>query len=218
MSKQIRIAIAEDFELERKGLISLLTRFPNFQVVLEAGNGRELLEGIRKAKPHILLLDINMKVMDGRETFKRVRSMYPDVKIIMLTEHFDDEYIIEFISQGAAAFLSKNNRIEKLSETIIRVHDRGKAFDNMVMKILADGGYIMPHQAGGHSDDLGLSRRELEVLKLMCQGKESKHIAAVLGIESRTVEGHRRNIWKKTACSNVVELIEFAFKNNLITY
>ena len=218
MSGIINIAIAEDFELERKGLVSLLGNFPGFNVVLEAANGKELLEKMPDVNPHILLLDINMKVMDGRSTFSRMKSRYPAVKIIMLTEHFDDAYILEFMSRGAAAFLSKNNRIEKLAETIRKVHEHGKAYDGIVANILARSGDRKLIVSDHPLVSLDLTRRQLDVLRLMCMGKENKEIATILELDPRTVETHRSFVWKRTGCENIVELIEFAFKNNIITF
>jgi len=140
MSALIKIAIVEDFELERKGLIVLLKQFDDFEVVLDCGNGKELLEGLKTINLDIILLDIEMALMGGRETFDRVKYKYPRQRIIMLTEHFSDSYIIEFMKKGAASFLSKNSRIEKVVETIRRVHQQGICYDTLIANVLIRAG------------------------------------------------------------------------------
>lgn len=218
MSALIKIAIVEDFELERKGLIVLLKQFDDFEVVLDCGNGKELLEGLKTITPDIILLDIEMALMGGRETFDRVKHKYPRQRIIMLTEHFSDSYIIEFMKKGAASFLSKNSRIEKVVETIRRVHQQGICYDTLIANVLIRAGTTgVPERPLRERPDLNLTVREIEILRLMCMGKENKDIVEALLIEIRTVETHRRNIWAKTACNNLIELSEFAFKNNLIS-
>lgn len=218
MSAPIKIAIAEDFELERKGLIELLKQFDDFEVVLDCANGKELLEALKTITPDIILLDIEMALMGGRETFDRVMHKYSKQRIIMLTEHFSDSYIIEFMRKGAASFLSKNSRIEKVVEMIRRVHQQGVCYDNIIANVLARAGTTgLPEKPLRDRPDLNLTVREIEILRLMCMGKENKDIMEILHIEVRTIETHRRSIWAKTNCDNLIELVEFAFKNNLIS-
>ena len=218
MSTCIKIAIAEDFELERNGLIALLKNYDDFEVVLACCNGKELLEGLKNVTPDVILLDIEMSVMGGGETLDKIKIKYPHLRVIMLTEHFSDSYIIEFVEKGANSFLSKNNRIEKVAETIRKVHLYGSSFDAVVINILAGkGASDAPEKPLRERSDLNLTFREIEIIRLMCRGKENKDIMELLNIGLRTVESHRRNIWAKTNCNNVVELMDFAFKNNLIS-
>jgi len=219
MEKQIKIAIAEDFELERHGLIGLLEKYDDIEVVLSVANGKELLEGLKSVKPDIVLLDIQMAVMGGREAFERITLLFPDLKVIMLTEHFTDTYVREFIKKGANAFLSKNNKIERVVETIRKVHKDGKCYDNVVAKIISENGtHEFTETTIEERPDLHLTLREIEMIRLMCLGKESRDIAVLMHIDIRTVETHRRNIWKKTQIKrNIPNLIEYAFKNNLIS-
>jgi DNA-binding NarL/FixJ family response regulator len=215
--KKIRIGIAEDYELERDGIIALLKETSNFEITIAASNGQELLAKVSEIPVDIILLDIEMKVMDGRETFTRLRKKYPNIKVIMLTEHFSDSYITEFISGGARAFLSKNNKIEKVKETINQVNEHGYSFDSIVGSIISKKD-LRINVSTEIKKKFNFTKRELEIMKLMCIGKENKEISELLFIDIRTIEGHRSKIWSKSGCKNLVELMVFAFKHNLISF
>jgi len=218
MNTKIKIAMAEDYELERNGFIALLKEYSDFEIVLAVSNGKDLLEGLKTVEPDIILLDIEMSIMGGKETFDKLKVKYPKLKVIMLTEHFQDSYIVEYISKGAKAFLSKNTRIEKLVESIRAVHVNGQYYDSIVSNILSKSNItpeITADTQKGNSPTL--SSRELDVLKLMCQGKRRPEIAELLFVNVRTVDKHSTSIWEKTGCENVVDLIDYAFKHNLIS-
>jgi two-component system nitrate/nitrite response regulator NarL len=218
VNETIKIAIAEDFELERNGLIALFGGFEGLQVVLSVANGKELLEGLKSVKPDIVLLDIEMKVMGGTEAFEKIRERYPALKVIMLTEHYTDSYIAGFMLRGASAFLSKNSRIEKVVETIRKVHDNISCHDFITANALARATATdLPKKPARDRPDLNLTVREIEIIRLVCMGRENREIHKMLDIDVRTIETHRRNIRAKTSCKNVVELADFAFKNNLIS-
>lgn len=218
MNQKIKIAIAEDYELERNGFIALLKEYADFEIVLAVANGKDLLEGLKTITPDIILLDIEMKIMGGKETFDKLRVKHPKIKVIMLTEHFQDSYIVEYINKGAKAFLSKNTRIEKLVESIRSVHVNGQYYDSIVTNILSKSNVILEEDISNqNTKDNVLSARELDVLKLMCKGKRRPEIAEILFLNVRTVDKHTTSIWEKTNCTNLVELIDYAFKHNLIS-
>src|SRR3954471_16042945 len=114
MEEPIKIAIAEDFALERDGLIRLLAPYQDLNFVYCASNGKELLEWLQTNTPDVIMLDLNMHIMGGTESFGKIMNLNNDLKVVIFTEYFVDKYIIEFIKRGARAFLSKNNRIEKV--------------------------------------------------------------------------------------------------------
>src|SRR5689334_4132678 len=118
MEEQIKIAMAEDYALEREGLIRLLDDQKDLSFIYCASNGKELIEWLETNTPDIIMLDLNMHIMGGKETFAKIRHLNSDLKVIIFTECFDDTYIVEFIKTGARAYLSKNNRIEKIADTI----------------------------------------------------------------------------------------------------
>lgn len=219
MKEPIKIAFAEDYAIEREGIVQLLSEYKDLKFVFLASNGKELLDWLEKHTPNVVLLDLNMHVMDGRETFAKIRSKYPKMKVIIFTEYFTDNYITEFMKKGARAFLSKNNRIEKVADTIRRVHMNGICVDPMVSNILTKIGLVTSPDTTIHERaDLRLSAKEILILRYMCQGKESKEIASLTFNAIKTIEHHRSEIWKKASCKTLPDLMEFAFKHGLITF
>jgi len=219
MEEQIKIAMAEDYALEREGLIRLLNDQKDFSFVFCASNGKELIDWLETNTPDVIMLDLNMHIMGGKETFAKIRQLNSNLKVIIYTEYFEDTYIVEFIKTGARAYLSKNNRIEKIADTIRRVHYNGISIDPIVSNILTKMGVIsIPELPDNDRSDLTLSAKEILILRYMCQGKESKEIARVLNNAIKTIENHRSVIWRKTKCETIPDLMEFGFKHGLITF
>jgi DNA-binding NarL/FixJ family response regulator len=217
MRYKISIAIAEDHLLVRQGLISLLKEFEEIQVLFDVSNGKELMDQLRDTRPDIILLDLEMPVMNGREAFEKIRAKYPSQKIIIVSSYFRDAYILEFISKGAAAFLNKTSSIEKIIDTLHNVHENGKYYDNAVATILASAlsnknGYIQSVLP----DNVPISAREFEVLPYVCSNKSNRETAKSLQLSVRTVEGHRLSLFKKTGCKTPVELASYAIEHGLL--
>ena len=218
MTKLIQIGIAEDHLLTRQGLISLLKEFEGINVMFDVANGRELLDTLKKSVPDIILLDIEMPVMNGREVFEKIKVKYPKLKIIIISMHFKDSYIIEFVKKGASSFLNKNSSIEKIVDALFSVHEHGFYYDNTVAMIMAKS--IASNCIPPSEDILELTditSREIEIIRLICLNKSNKEIAESLSISVRTVEGHRLHIMKKTNCKNALELTTFAIQNNFVS-
>ncbi len=217
MKKKINIGIADDHVLVRQGLMSLLLEFEGINVLFDVNNGKELLDALKKNKPDIVLLDIEMPVMNGHEAFELIKIKYPHVKVIIVSTHYKDSYIIEFIKKGVAGFLSKNTDVEKIVDALYSVYELGYYYDSKTALILANSISnnnhvpIPPEQNG-----FNLTLRELEIIRMICANKTNMEIAEQLGISVRTVEGHRLHIREKTDCKNSLELITFAIKNNLV--
>jgi len=218
MNKPIKIGIAEDHLLTRQGLISLLKEFDNIKVVFDVSNGRELLESLKSGVPDIILLDIEMPVMNGREAFEKIKIKYPKLKVIIISMHFKDSYIIEFVKKGVNGFLNKNSSIEKIVDTLNNVHKFGHFYDNTVSLILAK---TVAREFAPPMEEIfaatGFTSREIEIIRVMCLNKSNREIADELNISVRTVEGHRLHIMKKTSCKNAAELTTFAIQNNFVT-
>lgn len=216
MTKIIHIAIADDHLVFRQGLIELLKNFEEIKVIFDVSNGREALNKIKEYKPDILLLDIQMPEMQGLDVLEKVKIKYPTVKTIILTSHFSEAYIQEFIRKGAAGFLSKNTDIEKIVDTIHSVHANGYHFDSKVSLVMAK----IINQNAVISDSeinipgISLTQREVKIIKLICQNTANKEIAEKLNLSIRTVEGHRLNIRKKTGCKTTIDFIKYAMEHN----
>lgn len=214
MSKIINIAIADDHKVLRQGLISLLQEYDHLKVIIDVNNGRELLNALRGKKPDIILLDIEMPVMNGKEALEKIKLKFPQIKIIIMSMHFNDAYIIEFIQNGANAFLPKNCDIDKILDAIQSVYELGYYYDSKVSSAMADMLKKIPI-IPSVVEETELTKREKEILKLICLKKSNIEIASILNLSVRTIEGHRLGISKKTNTSNLIELIEFTFQNKL---
>ncbi len=217
MSKKINIAIADDHELVRKGLVSLLREDPNITVVFDVSNGLELLEELKKHPVDVVLLDLEMPVLDGREALKIMGENYPDTNAIILSMHYSNEYIMDCMTHGAKGFLPKNSDIEKLVEAIYQVHENGFFVDSDVSKVLLDHAVKGRKNQEKESEEK-LTTREIEIIRLVCDGLLNKEIADKLFLSIRTVEAHRKNIVRKINVNNVAGLIRFAIQNGLYEY
>ena len=211
MNKPIRIALAEDHALFREGLASLLKEEEELTLVFEASNGEELLEGLKKHKVDVVLLDLNMPVLDGKQTLNLLMAKYSKVRTIVLTMFDSESYIMETIRLGARGFLAKNCSIEKVVDAIYAVHEQGYYFHDEVSKsqlfrLVNDVGIEPSFQ------NEPLSARERTILELICNEKKNNEIADLLCISVRTVEVHRQNLLRKTNSKNVAGLVIFAIK------
>lgn len=216
MNKQIKIGIADDHLVLRQGFISLLKEFDEMEVLIDVSNGKELLEELKKNKPDIILLDIEMPVMNGREALEKIKIRYPKIKVIIMSMHFNDAYIIEFIKNGARAFLPKNYDIDKIVDAIHAVNENGYYYDSKVSAAMAELIKRNPMPEDVVTAASILTQRELEIIRLMCLKKSTTEVAEVLYLSPRTVEGHRLNIYKKLNINKNTDLIEYALSNKLV--
>ncbi len=211
--KPIHLGIADDHLVLRQGLILLLQEFDNLNIIIDVSNGKELMDALKKSKPDIILLDIEMPIMNGREALDKIVVKYPDIKVIIMSMHFSDAYIIEFIKKGACAFIPKNCDIDKVVDAIHSVHEFGYYYDNKVSAAMAS--LIKKTPIDVLIQNTEFTKRELDVVKLLCLKMSNNEIAKTLNLSTRTIEGHRYNISKKTNVSGVTELIEYVTQNNL---
>jgi DNA-binding NarL/FixJ family response regulator len=134
----INVALAEDHVILREGLINLLNEeYEHIKVLFDVSNGRELLDELEESKPDVILLDIDMPVLNGKEALEEIKIKYPAIKVIMLSTHYNDSYIIEFIKMGASAYLSKASSMEEIVKAIDTVFEEGRYYDSGVLKALA---------------------------------------------------------------------------------
>lgn len=212
MEAKIKVVIADDHQLVRKGFVSILEQIPDFQIMAEAGNGREVLDAFRRlGRADVVLLDYEMPLMNGLETLSQLKQEYFGVKVIMLTMLNERSIIQGALEQGADGFLFKNTSVEELSMAITRVFKGEKYYAGEVALSLAKTPAI--------SNDVGLanlSERELDVLKLVAQGFSSTEIGAQLFISPRTVDTHRNNLIQKLEVKGIAGLVQFAIRHKLI--
>ena len=215
MAYKINVMIAEDHELVRKGYISLLSENEDITVVGEVSNGKELIELIKVKEPDVVLLDLDMPIMDGKQTLEILNSRFSNIKTIIISMYYDDVFITEFLSRGARGFLPKNCNPETLIDAIYEVKENGYYFNKKISKALVIK--LLKENFTNSIDKNALTEREIEVLKLICQEKANKEIADALNIAIRTVDFHRSNIYKKTQTQTSAGLALYAVKQGIIS-
>lgn len=212
MNNEISIAIVDDEVLLRKSMIYILNREPNFKVVFDGGNGAEIVEFLENTTQHpdIILMDIRMPVLDGVEASKIISEKFPDIKIIILSSVNSNHFIELMIKYGASSYLLKKSLPQQVVTAINRVYEDGIYFNPEILNIFIntkEGKMFISSQ---------LSEREIQVLQLICQQLNAKEIADKLCLSERTIEGHRKRMLVKTKSKNVVGLILWGVKNNII--
>jgi DNA-binding NarL/FixJ family response regulator len=209
--RPIRVVVVDDHALFRSGLISLLGEMPEFMVVGEANNGEEALEVVRRERPDVVLLDINMPVMGGVETVKAIRDNL-DCHIIMLTISKSDEDLFGAIMAGADGYLLKNASPDELRKGVLQVHEGMAVLSpdvtRQVLKVINVDSSRIPL--------CGLSSRELEVLECLAQGMTTGQVAGQLFISENTVKTHVRHILEKLEAANRAEAVRKAIQLGLI--
>lgn len=218
MNEVIKIVLADDEELFRKGIYFLLQREKNIEVVFEASNGEELIEYLKKSDdyPDIILMDLKMPGINGVEATKIIHKEFAEVKIIALTSYNTKSFIANMINVGAVSYLVKNASPTEMIETINEVAEKGFYYNDNVMQVIQDD--IISDSKSNKSafDEDFLTNREREVLTLICQQLSTNEIAEKLFISSRTVEGHRTNLMIKTESKNIAGLVVYAIQNKLL--
>ncbi len=209
----VRVFLVDDHALFRNGLKGLLGLNGAFDVVGEAGDGREFLEKLPESGAEVALLDIDMPVMNGFDAAVRALERFPDLKIIVLSMHGDEEYYFRMVELGAKGFLLKSSEIEEVASAIEAVAKGGSWFSQELLQGLV--GTLKTTPRSDEPED-GLSARELEVLPLICKGMSNQEIADELFISKRTVDKHRANILSKTGAKNTASLVVYAIKNGLV--
>ena len=215
----IRIAIADDEALIRKGLILLLEDDRSeMKVVLESGDGEDLLHQLEgsPSRPDVLLLDLNMPSLNGVEAARIIQERYPEVKIIVLSTYFSNAFILNMIEAGAAAYLPKNCHPDELRHTILEVMQNGFSYNQKVLEVIRNNLVLRTRPKAPTSFNVELTGRECEVLQLICEENTTDEIAEKLFISPRTVEGHRNNLLEKLGCKNVAGLVVYAVHHQLV--
>lgn len=214
MNNSIKVAIAEDHDLVRQGLVALINRELGLKIIFDVGNGQELLDELDEKEVDIVLLDLNMPIMNGQQAMREMRERFPEVKIIVVSMLYDDDFITESIELGARGFLPKNIDFEELVDAIFAVHETGYYFDKRITKALIIS--IATNKGKRPLDhSKRISEREMAVLVGICEGNTNPQIADKMSVSVRTVESHKRNLLIKTNRTNVVGLVKYAIENGL---
>lgn len=219
MSNPIRVVLADDHVFVRDGIKSLLENEVNIEVVGEAIDGLEALKSVEINQPDLLILDIRMPNLTGIEVVEKLRSQNNLVKIVMLSMHESEEYVLKSIKAGADGYLLKGSSKEEFLKALHTVSEGGKYFSGDISSILI-GQLTHPKSLTETrqllSDEMMITKREKEILSLLLTGKGNKEIAEALDISKRTAEVHRFNLMKKLKVKNLIELSNRATEYSLI--
>jgi DNA-binding NarL/FixJ family response regulator len=215
MSK-IKIAIADDYKIYRDGLKVGFINDDRLEVVLEADNGEDLLKGLPVAKPDVIIMDLKMPIMDGMEATKEVRKKFDGIKILVVTMYEDDKFIIHLMEIGANGYLLKNADADEIRKANYSVHENGYYFNDLVNKALLKKLILKGQCKPSFNQNIELTERELEVLKLICEEKTAAEIGKEIFLSPRSVEGIRQRLIEKVGVRNTAGLVMFAIKNSMV--
>jgi len=214
--KQIRVLLADDHNVIRRGLRLLLESHPEFTVVAEAADGRQAVEQANATRPDVAVLDITMPHLSGTEAAERITETLPATAVVILSMHSDEGYVLRALKAGAKGYLLKDSAEGDLIEAIKAVSG-GKAFFSPEVSRMLVEDYMREIKARGVHDSYELlTLREREILHLLAEGKSNKDIAGMLALSLYTVETHRRNLQEKLNIHSLAELILYAVRKGLI--
>jgi DNA-binding NarL/FixJ family response regulator len=216
--KNLRILIADDHGLVRRGARGVLHSRHGWRVVGEAANGREAVEKTIKLKPDVVILDISMPELDGVEVVRQVREAVPDTKVLVLTMHESDQMVQRVLDAGAHGYILKSDLTDCLAKAVNAVSTGKRFLTPKISEIVLEGFLNRTNQhRKGERASARTTPRELEIIRLLAQGKSNKEIAAELGIAVRTVETHRAKIMLKLELHSLAELIHYAIRNEIVS-
>jgi len=213
MSMSIKLMIIDDHSMVREGLKQLLELDENLKVIAEAADGLEGLEKLKTVSPDVLLLDINLPNMNGLEMLKRMREKNMNTKVLILTIHNEVDYLIRAVEIGCDGYVLKDSDSNLLKKAIYTIYN-GENFIQPSLTPALNAGLAAKSTMDDRVNEL--TRREIEVLKLIAEGLFNKEIASKLNISERTVKNHVSNIFKKIDVSDRTQAAVFAIKNNLV--
>jgi DNA-binding NarL/FixJ family response regulator len=216
MKNKIKIILADDHRIFRDGIKSLLSDTEWIEIINEASSGIELLEMLRIQQPELVIMDISMPGLSGIEASKKISANFPDIKILILSMHTNEEFVINSIKAGAKGYLPKDTSKEELLDAIKTISEGGEFYSKMVSDNFLKS-YIRKYKVDQNlSENEELTQREIEILKLAASGISNKDIADKLFISVKTVDAHKNHIMQKLKLKNTAEMVLYAVKNKII--
>jgi len=214
----LRILIADDHEVARRGIRALLESHPGWEVCGEAKDGRETVELANSLRPDLILLDIGMPNLNGLEAARQILAISPDAAILILTMHDTDHVVREVLRAGARGFLLKSDAGRDLVAAVEALQQQRTFFTTRVSQMVLDGYLDRDTPEGGAALDFDdvLTTREREVIQLLAEGKTSKEVAVALNLSVKTAETHRTNLMRKLDLHSVADLTRYAVRNGIV--
>lgn len=213
----IRIMLADDHDLMRRGIRDLLETDPELQVCGESSNGREALELARRLKPDVAVMDLAMPELNGLEAIRQIRKEFPKMELLVFSMHDSEELVREVFASGARGYVLKSDAALYLVEAVKSLARHKPFFTPRISEAILNS--LVASAAGGHRETASsdpLTLREREILQLLAENKSNKEIGIRLRISVRTVETHRRSIMQKVKANSIVELVHYAIRNGIV--
>ena len=215
--KTIRIVLADDHTVVRKGLRLLLQSVPQFEILADAADGRQVVALAEELRPDVVVMDIAMPNLNGIEAARQISARLPHTAIVFLSMHSDEAYVIKALKAGARSYLLKDSAENDLINAVQAVSEGKSFFSPAVSKMLAED-YMRRMREHGVEDSFDLlTTREREILQLLAEGKSNKEVANLLNLSLYTVETHRGNIFQKLNLHGTADLILYAVRKGVIT-
>ncbi len=213
----VRLLLADDHEIVRRGLRALLEAEPGWEVVAEAVDGRDAIEKTKQMKPDVAILDIGMPSLNGLEAARQIVTSGLQTKVLILTVHDADPVIQQVLEAGARGYLLKSDAARDLVTAVDALRRNKTFFTPKVAQMVLEG-YLGKDtkDASAEGDCLRLTGRQREIVQLLAEGKSSKEIACALGLSVKTAETHRANIMRRLDCHSVTALVRYAIRNHII--
>lgn len=212
----IKVAIADDHKIFRKGVILSLRPYTNIKFTLEAENGDELLAGLKAEVPDVVLMDLRMPQKDGIETTKIISKQYPNVFVLVLSMYEDERFVSHLMENGANGYLLKNAEPQEIRKAIMDVYEKGYYLNNFVNRILIKKAHSRQKTIPSLNSEITVSDKEREVLRYICMEFTAQEIAQKMDISPRTVEAIKDRLMERFGSKNTAGLVFFAVKNNLV--
>ena len=212
----IRVAIADDHKIFRKGVILSLRPYTNIKFVLEADNGDELLRGLPEAQPDVVLMDLRMPGKDGIEATKTISKQNPNIRVLVLSMYEDERFVFHMMEIGANGYLLKNSEPQEIRRAIMDVFEKGYYLNNYVNRILLKRSHSRNKAIPNLNNEITLTDKEKDVLRFICMEFTAQEIAQKMEISARTVESIKDRLMERFGSKNTAGLVFFAVKNNLI--
>ena len=211
----LRILIADDHEVARRGIRALLESHPGWEVCAEAADGREAVNAASRLKPDLVLLDIGMPSLHGLDATRQILAAEPDTRVLILTMHDSEQVVREVLAAGARGFLLKSDAGRDLVAAVEALQHNRTFFTTKVAQLVLEG-YLRPDPNSERSLRSVLTPREREVIQLLAEGKTTKEVATTLNLSVKTAETHRTNLMRKLDLHSVVDLTLYAVRNGIV--
>ena len=210
----MRILVADDHEVVRRGVRVLLEARPDWQICDEAAEGREAVEKATRLRPDVVILDIGMPLLNGLEAARQIRAVSPRTEVLILTMHESEQVVREVLAAGARGYVLKSDAGRDLVNAVEALGRHKTFFTSSVAELVLRSFLDGP---GEPPEPSSLTHREREVVQLLAEGRGNKEVSNILGISVRTAETHRSNIMRKLGCHSFSDLVRYAIRNNIIT-